>query len=110
MSFREQDISYPGQFMSTEDAYAWLSSPMQIPSVPTAHDDNLATAFTFLPNWSLSSCDPLHLLNDAKKGKDGQNDDEQYNGCMTLWDQIQRETHHEGEDQLHGEAWTLQRV
>ncbi|KAH6808351.1 hypothetical protein C2S51_029459 [Perilla frutescens var. frutescens] len=76
MSFREQDISDPGQFMSTEDAYAWLSSPMQIPSVPTAHDDNLATAFTFLPNWSLPSCDPLHLLDDAKKGEDGQNDDE----------------------------------
>ncbi|KAH6780731.1 hypothetical protein C2S52_011968 [Perilla frutescens var. hirtella] len=54
MSFREQDISDP---------------------VPPAHDDNLATAFTFLPNLSLPSCDPLHLLDDAKKGEDGQNDD-----------------------------------
>ncbi|KAH6807914.1 hypothetical protein C2S51_029022 [Perilla frutescens var. frutescens] len=110
ISFREQDISDPGQFMSIKDAYAWLSPPMQIPSVSTAHNDNLATAFTFLPNWSLPSCDPLHLLDDAKKEEDGQNDDEQYNGCMILWDQIQRETHHEGEDQLQGEAWTLQGV
>ncbi|KAH6764916.1 hypothetical protein C2S51_016165 [Perilla frutescens var. frutescens] len=71
MSFREQDISDP------------------------AHDDNLATAFTFLPNFSLPSCDHLHLLADAKKGEDGQNDDGQYNGCMTLWDQIQRELQRE---------------
>ncbi|KAH6811394.1 hypothetical protein C2S51_025156 [Perilla frutescens var. frutescens] len=108
MSFREQDISDPGQFMSTEDAYAWLSPPMQIPSVPKAHDDNLATAFTFLPNWSLPSCDPLHLLDDGKKEEDGQNDDGQCNGYMTLWDQIQRELIIEGEDRLQGEARTLQ--
>ncbi|KAH6815750.1 hypothetical protein C2S51_020570 [Perilla frutescens var. frutescens] len=110
ISVREQDIFDPGQFMSTEDAYAWLSPSMQIPSVPTAHNDNLETAFTSLPNQSLSSCDPLHLLDYAKKGEDGQNDDEQYNGCMTLWDQIQRELIIEGKDQLQGEAWTLQGV
>ncbi|KAH6794989.1 hypothetical protein C2S52_005466 [Perilla frutescens var. hirtella] len=82
---------FVGQFMPTETAYAWLSLPMQIPSIPPAHDHNLATAFTFLPNLSLPSYDPLHLLDDAKKGEDGQNDDGQYNGCMTIWDQIQRE-------------------
>ncbi|KAH6792363.1 hypothetical protein C2S52_002840 [Perilla frutescens var. hirtella] len=74
MSFREQDICDPGQFMPTENAYAWLSPPVQIPSVPTAYDDNLATAFTFLPNLSLPSYDPLHLLDNAKNGEDGQND------------------------------------
>ncbi|KAH6799204.1 RAB GTPase-like protein B1C [Perilla frutescens var. frutescens] len=78
MNFREQDISDQGQFITTEDAYAWLSSPMQIPSVPSILDDNLATAFTFLPNLPLPSCDPFYLLDDAKKGEEGQYDD----GCV----------------------------